>query len=41
LEHCGQYSAFLCDLQNQFAYDKEHGDNGKRIEQYEKWQENE
>jgi hypothetical protein len=31
---CGD---FPCDLLNQFAYDKEQGDNGKRIEQCRKW----
>ena len=36
-EHCGQCSSFPCDLLNEFAYDKEQGDNGKRIEQCKKW----
>jgi hypothetical protein len=31
---CGD---FPCDLLNQFAYDKEQGDDGKRIEQCRKW----
>jgi hypothetical protein len=35
--HCGNCSDFPCDLLNQFAYDKEQGDNGKRIEQCRKW----
>ena len=37
LEHCGQCADFPCDLLNQFAYDKEQGDDGKRIEQCRKW----
>lgn len=37
LEHCGKCQKFPCDLLNQFAYDKEQGDNGKRIEQCKKW----
>ena len=37
LEHCGQCKDFPCDLLIQFAYDKEQGDNGKRIEQCKKW----
>ncbi|WP_411682290.1 DUF3795 domain-containing protein [Clostridium thailandense] len=37
LSHCGQCSSFPCDLLKQFAYDKEQGDNGKRIEQCKKW----
>ena len=36
-EHCGQCSQFPCELLNQFAYDKEQGDGGKRIEQCRKW----
>lgn len=35
--HCGECSEFACDLLNQFAYDKEQGDDGKRIKQCEKW----
>ena len=31
-QHCGQCSEFPCGLLNEFAYDKEHGDDGKRIE---------
>ena len=31
-EHCGQCSNFPCALLNEFAYDKEQGDNGKRID---------
>lgn len=37
LEHCGLCSDFPCDLLNQFAYDKDQGDDGKRIEQCKKW----
>jgi len=37
LEHCGLCSDFPCDLLNQFAYDKQQGDDGKRIEQCKKW----
>jgi hypothetical protein len=37
LEHCGKCEDFPCDLLKQFAYDKEQGDNGKRIEQCKKW----
>lgn len=36
-EHCGQCDLFPCELLNQFAYDKEQGDDGKRIEQCRKW----
>ena len=36
-EHCGQCSEFPCALLNEFAYDKEHGDNGLRIEQCRQW----
>lgn len=35
--HCGQCKEFPCGLLNQFAYDKEQGDDGKRIEQCRKW----
>ncbi|HEX7714062.1 MAG TPA: pyridoxamine 5'-phosphate oxidase family protein [Bacillota bacterium] len=37
LTHCGECSDFPCALLNEFAYDQEHGDNGKRIEQLKKW----
>lgn len=37
LEHCGKCSDFPCDLLNQFAYDKEQGDDGNRIEQCREW----
>lgn len=36
-EHCGTCSEFPCSLLNEFAYDKEHGDDGKRIEQCRTW----
>ncbi|HWT75213.1 MAG TPA: DUF3795 domain-containing protein [Mobilitalea sp.] len=37
LEHCGECSNLPCDLLIEYAYDKEHGDNGKRIEQCRSW----
>lgn len=37
-EHCGVCKDFPCVLLKQFAYDKEQGDNGKRIEQCRDWQ---
>ena len=37
LLHCGECEAFPCALLNSFAYDKEQGDNGLRIEQCRKW----
>ncbi len=37
LENCGQCNNFPCKLLNSFAYDKEQGDEGKRIEQCKKW----
>ena len=40
LEHCGMCGDFPCALLKQFAYDKEQGDNGKRIEQCRKWAQN-
>ena len=39
LEHCGECSDFPCDMLREFAYDKEQGDDGKRIEMLEKWNE--
>lgn len=39
--HCGQCREFPCPLLNQFAYDKEQGDDGKRIEQCRRWAETE
>ncbi|HFL2420036.1 TPA: DUF3795 domain-containing protein [Clostridioides difficile] len=37
LTHCGLCDAFPCEMLNQFAYDKEQGDDGKRISQCKKW----
>jgi hypothetical protein len=37
LLHCGKCETFPCDLLHSFAYDKEQGDNGMRIEQCRKW----
>ncbi|NMA85602.1 MAG: DUF3795 domain-containing protein [Epulopiscium sp.] len=36
-EHCGKCEDFPCDVLTEFAYDKEQGDNGKRIKQCKKW----
>ncbi|MBU5225145.1 MULTISPECIES: DUF3795 domain-containing protein [Clostridium] len=36
-EHCGTCEKFTCELLNKFAYDKEQGDNGKRIKQCKEW----
>jgi len=36
-DHCGLCSEFPCDLLVGFAYDKEQGDNGKRIEICRSW----
>lgn len=36
-EHCGLCPDFPCALLQQFAYDNEQGDDGKRIEQCKKW----
>jgi len=36
-EHCGQCPEFPCNLLNEFAYDKEQGDDGKRIETCRRW----
>jgi hypothetical protein len=35
--HCGECEEFPCQLLNDFAYDKEQGDDGKRIEQCRMW----
>lgn len=35
--HCGQCRELPCDLLNGFAYDKEQGDGGKRIENCRSW----
>lgn len=37
LENCGLCDQFPCDSLNQFAYDKEQGDDGARIKQCECW----
>lgn len=37
LEFCGQCIEFPCSLLKEFAYDKEQGDNGLRIENCKKW----
>lgn len=37
LEHCGLCEEFPCGLLNQFAYDKQQGDDGKRIERCRRW----
>lgn len=38
--HCGECKDFVCSVLHNFAYDKEQGDNGLRIEQCKKWNEN-
>ena len=35
--HCGECNQFPCDLLTMFSYNKEQGDNGKRIEQCKIW----
>lgn len=35
--HCGECADFPCALLNQFAYDENEGDDGRRIEQCRKW----
>ncbi|WP_027702730.1 DUF3795 domain-containing protein [Metaclostridioides mangenotii] len=37
LDHCGECSDLACGLLEQFSYDKEQGDDGKRIEQCKVW----
>lgn len=37
VEHCGLCSDFPCELLKKFAFDKEQGDDGKRIEQCKLW----
>ena len=34
---CGECDTFPCDLLKSFAYDKEQGDNGLRIENCKEW----
>lgn len=36
-ENCGFCADFPCTLLNSFAFDKEHGDDGLRLEQCKKW----
>lgn len=36
-EHCGTCDTFPCDILTKFSYDKEQGDNGKRINQCKNW----
>jgi len=35
--HCGKCANFPCETLKRFAYDKEQGDNGERIEQCKRW----
>ena len=37
LQHCGECDGFVCPLLHTFAYDMEQSDNGARIEQCQKW----
>jgi hypothetical protein len=37
LQHCGQCANFPCQQLTEYAYDKEHGDNGTRIETLKQW----
>lgn len=37
LNHCGECDDFVCEILKGFSYDKEQGDNGKRIEQCRVW----
>lgn len=37
LRFCGECWEFPCELLKQFSFDKEQGDDGKRIEQCKKW----
>lgn len=37
LEHCGLCDEFPCKVLEQFAYDKDQGDDGKRIIQCKQW----
>ena len=37
LNHCGECEDFPCDLLKNFSFDKEHGDNGARIDQCKEW----
>ena len=35
--HCGLCEGFVCKQLNDYAYDEEQGDNGKRIENLKVW----
>lgn len=35
--HCGQCADFSCALLHGFAYDKDQGDDGRRLEQCRQW----
>ncbi|MCR5685474.1 MAG: 4-alpha-glucanotransferase [Lachnospiraceae bacterium] len=37
LDYCGDCDDFPCKLLEKYAFDPEHGDNGKRIEQCKEW----
>ena len=37
LDHCGLCGEFPCTQLHDFSFDKEHGDNGARIEQCRQW----
>ena len=37
IQFCGECKEFSCELLKSFAYDKEHGDNGARIEKCREW----
>lgn len=37
LSNCGHCKEFPCEVLKQFAYDKEQGDEGARIEQCKSW----
>ncbi len=37
IEHCGTCEKFPCGVLTGFSYDKEHGDDGKRINQCKVW----
>jgi len=37
IEHCGICDNFPCSVLTGFSYDKEQGDNGKRINQCKDW----
>ncbi|MBD3243903.1 MAG: DUF3795 domain-containing protein [Chitinivibrionales bacterium] len=38
-DNCGACDEFPCALLNKFAYDKDQGDNGRRIENLRRWRE--